>query len=309
MKTVILKIVIAVATIALVSAILLVSIGRPVHNQKAELDVASAYSEPQPLEYAAQPGINVSIEPPELLPNEITQTPERFLAYFETQKIDEAYPILLTDEFLVALQLYQQERFAVIYAYEELPLPIVSDVLMFMERAVGGNYIFGGQGNVLTKELIDDAFLITPDYFDAGRFEYFYEKSYDRAARGVYIPPRYPQDYAWDCSGLLWDSLNTLEVFEKYTDKTANATYEEYCTPITKEELQPGDLVFYRNDKGNITHMGIVGYDGYVYEAASGFVGVVKTQSLDVRIYKDLVRGGHLVFPLWNEFGRPNFYE
>ncbi len=293
--------------------ILLISCSRSQFIQQAELNLVSAHVEPQPVlasrsSVLPQVVINSNTEP-ETLANEIIHTPESFLAYFGTQEIDEAYKIVLTDEFVAELIVYQKEKFGNIYADEAPPLPVVRDILLFMERAVGGHYIFGGQGDVLTTKLLYSTNRLCPDYMNAGRLEYFLERTVPIGFEGIDIPPVYPTDFAWDCSGLWWDCVNTLDLFETYTDRTAMTTFEDYCTPITKEELRPGDLVFYRLPSGRISHMGIVGYDGYVYEAASGFVGVVKTQSLDVRIYEDLVRGGYLIFPLWNEFGRPTIYE
>ena len=313
MKTLIIKISLVVATVVLVAVILLVSCSSPVVSTRGELDIAYEYCEPEPAsEHAtisAQEQTEVQSAPPKPLPMDIVQSPETFLEYIETQNLDEAQKISLTDEFLIALDIYQQEKYDRIYAMRAPPLPVVKDILRFMERTVGGNYIFGGQGDVLTTSLIYKTNRIYPDYMTGGRLEYFVEKAVLQGFEGIDIPAVYPTDYAWDCSGLWWDCVNTLDLFSIYTDKTAAETFEYYSTPITKEELIPGDLVFYRNSTGRISHMGIVGYDGFVYEAASGFVGVVKTQSLDVRIYEDVVRGGHLIFPLWNEFGRPNFYR
>ena len=90
---------------------------------------------------------------------------------------------------------------------------------------------------------------------------------------------------------------------------TANGTYHTICTPITKAELRPGDIVFLRDPTGKISHMGIVGARGYIYEAASGFVGVVKKRTIDNRVYDDIVRGKVIAYPEWNVFGRPKIFE
>ena len=313
MKNVIFKTLFIIATIVLISLIMLVSCARPVHNQQAELDVVLAYCEPdtqrQSIDFSGQQTVIESEKEPETLASAITQSPENFLAYFKAHEIDAAQRILLTDELLTALKVFQREQYEALDEQDDELFPVVPDILLFMDRAVGGHYIFGSQGDVLTTQLINSTNQIHPDYLTAGRLEYFIENAVLRGFKGHTISPVYPRDYAWDCSGLWWDCINTLELFDRYTDRTAMQTFEDFCTPITKEELRPGDLVFYRLPEGRISHMGIVGYDRYIYEAASGFVGVIKTQSLDLRVYEDVVRGGHLIFPLWNEFGRPNFYK
>ena len=98
-------------------------------------------------------------------------------------------------------------------------------------------------------------------------------------------------------------------MYPEYTDRTAHDTYHDYCTPITKDELRPGDIVFVTGVNGRIGHMGIVGRHGYIYEAVGGFSGVVAKRTIDRRIYNDIVRGGILENAAWNTFGRPKIFE
>jgi len=207
----------------------------------------------------------------------------------------------LTAEETEAERAYYEEK----YADEPEPEGDVAALLDLLDTCVGGQYIIGGQGTEITYDFIDTMYRKYPDYFDNGRLEYFEliaEKTEDAGAA-------FPEDYSWDCSGLWWYAVNELALYDEYTDRTAHDTYYDYCTPINKDELVPGDIVFYMADDGHVSHMGIVGRHGYIYEAASGFVGVVCKRTIDKRIYNNIVSGGVIVSENWNAFGRPNIFE
>ena len=55
--------------------------------------------------------------------------------------------------------------------------------------------------------------------------------------------------------------------------------------------------------------MGIVGYGGVVFEAMSGYTGVVKLDSADDRTADRVVGSGSLTRSAWNTFGRPKIFE
>ncbi|MFA5676177.1 MAG: NlpC/P60 family protein [Christensenellales bacterium] len=208
-----------------------------------------------------------------------------------------------------ALSAEETERERAYYEYkyenEEQPQGDIERLLTFLDGCVGGQYIFGGQGHAITDSFIDSTYKIYPDYFDGGRLEYLRGIARSAQLNGH----RFPQDYAWDCSGLWWYAANELELYEEYTDKTAHDTYYDFCNPITKEELRPGDIVFVTNAEGRVAHMGIVGRHGFIYEAVSGFAGVVLKRTVDKRVYNDIVRGGVLQNNNWNTFGRPKIFE
>ena len=191
------------------------------------------------------------------------------------------------------------------YADEPEPEGDVLRLLDFLDTCVGGKYVFGGQGHAITDEFIDASYKTYPKYFDGGRLEYLR----DIAAQAQRHGYRFPEDYAWDCSGLWWYAVNELELYPEYIDRTAHDTYHEYCTPITKEELRPGDLVFVTGEEERIGHVGIVGRHGHIYEAVSGFAGVVYKRTIDKRVYVDIVRGGVFQNTDWNTFGRPKIFE
>lgn len=196
----------------------------------------------------------------------------------------------------------QREYYEEIYADEAAPSDKVQSLLDLLDTCVGGQYIFSGQGDPITTEFIDRVYELYPEYFSDGRLEYFTDIAEEHDGW------EFPEDYSWDCSGLWWYVVNELDYYEEYTDRTASDTYYDYCTPITKDELRPGDLVFVENAEGKIVHMGIVGRQGYIYEAVGGFSGVVRKRTVDTRVYYDIVRGGILVFDNWNLFGRPRIF-
>jgi cell wall-associated NlpC family hydrolase len=193
------------------------------------------------------------------------------------------------------------------YADEPEPEGDVARLLEVLDGCVGGQYVFAGQGNQITRQFIDTMYKKYPDYFSDGRLEYLQAIADDAAANGY----DYPADYAWDCSGLWWYAASdVLNLYGTPTDRTAQDTYDDYCTPITKDELRPGDLVFVEGVDGKIAHMAVVGRHGYIYEAPSGFCGVVLKRTVDKRVYYNIVNTGEIyVGTNWNKFGRPKIFE
>lgn len=179
MKHVLIKTSIAITTLVLVALILLVSFERPVYMQRAELNVVSAYSAPDDdpsqltkLATMTKP-LLVSTYEQEPSMAQKALTPESFLMHYSEQDITKPQRVILSDEFLREYQQYQKERFKDYYAQKTNTLAIIDDVLQFMESAVGGHYIFGAQGDILTVKLIYDTNRIHPDYMNSGRLAYF----------------------------------------------------------------------------------------------------------------------------------------
>ena len=198
-----------------------------------------------------------------------------------------------------------REYYEAKYADEEMPSAKVQTLLDFLDTCVGGQYIFSGQGDRITTNFVEKVSELYPDYFTEGRLEYFTDIAETSEQEGSW---EFPQDYCWDCSGLWWYAVNELNFYSEYTDRTASDTYYDYCTPLDKEDLQPGDLVFVEDD-GKIVHMGIVGQHGYIYEAAGSLCGVVKKRTVDKRIYNNIVNGGVEIGVSWNLFGRPIIFQ
>jgi hypothetical protein len=188
--------------------------------------------------------------------------------------------------------------------------PEVRAFLDIVSGCVGGKYIYGAQGTKVTEACVRAGQKSKPSYYTGGRFEFLLAlgKKCDAAKKWAY-----PEDYSWDCSGLFWYAMAKLGYIKNSNgvvvkDATAHGTYHEYCVPITKGELRPGDCVFYKNSSGRITHMGIVGEGGVIYEAASGYTGVVKLASVDVRKIPRIVGSGSLTKSAWNVYGRPKCF-
>ena len=181
----------------------------------------------------------------------------------------------------------------------------ISRTLDIVASCVGGKYIYGGQGKKITESYVRRQAERYPQYFTGGRFEFLLDIGKRCDASGVW---QFPEDYCWDCSGLWWYSANKAGIYSKNIDTTANTFYHTYCVPVEKSALIAGDAVFYRNSSGRITHMGIVGKNGVIYEAMSGYVGVIVGDSVNDRTAPRIVGSGNYTRRPWNAFGRPKIF-
>lgn len=169
-------------------------------------------------------------------------------------------------------------------------------------------YIFGAEGGKITRSYVLSRNKAHPEYFTNGRLEMLLKIADECEKKGEWV---YPIHHAWDCSGLWWYGANKTKLYgDKEVDSTAAGVYANYCAPIDKQELRPGDLVFYKSrSAGKITHMGIVGNGGVVYEAMSGYTGVVTCESVDDRtaVYLPGKRKAGQTYKrsAWTHFGRP----
>lgn len=99
---------------------------------------------------------------------------------------------------------------------------------------------------------------------------------------------------AFDCSGLVCWLLSMVGAVQKGFDTTAEGLMG-YCKRLSRGELKAGDLVFKKDSKGHIFHVGVVVDDALnVVEAAGRDLGVVK---------RPISANG------WNTYGRPSFFE
>ena len=132
----------------------------------------------------------------------------------------------------------------------------------------GDLYMFGAKGEKASIAVLDKLKARNPSYFTSGRYEYL-KREIEKARReGRTI-------YAFDCSGLVWYKAGRTTRWGKAYN--ANTTLASHCAKITKAELLPGDVV------GSSGHIGIVGWDGEIVEAAGGNYGVVVSAGVDVR--------------------------
>lgn len=182
----------------------------------------------------------------------------------------------------------------------------VKRTIDIVKSCVGGKYIFGAQGTKITEAYVKKQAKKHPAYFTGGRYEYLLKIGKECDKSGVWD---FPDDYAWDCSGLWWYSANKSGIYGRYIDTTANTFYKSYCTPIKKSQLITGDGVFYKNSSGRITHMAVVGENGVVHEAMSGYVGVITGSSVNDRTADKIVGSGTYTKKPWNVFGRPKIFK
>ena len=94
----------------------------------------------------------------------------------------------------------------------------------------------------------------------------------------------------FDCSGLVQYVYRTLGI---NLTRVSQTQYLEGA-PLTRDELQPGDLVFFEKN-GDVHHVGIYAGDGYMIHAP--YTGaVVSYQSIDSDYYKSQFCGGRRVY-------------
>ena len=94
----------------------------------------------------------------------------------------------------------------------------------------------------------------------------------------------------FDCSGLVQYVYKNLGIT---LNRVSQDQYRQGM-PLTREELMPGDLVFFE-DNGDVHHVGIYVGDGYMIHAP--YTGaVVSYQSIDTPYYKSQFCGGRRVY-------------
>jgi hypothetical protein len=185
----------------------------------------------------------------------------------------------------------------------------VKATLDIIKSCAGGKYVYGAQGHKITTELIKKGIASVPDYYTGNRGKMLLAVAAKAEAAGEW---KFPGDYCWDCSGLWWYAADKLDLFGTVKDSTAHGMYHGYCIPINKNETRAGDCAFYQNSSGRITHMAVIGENGVVYEAMSGYVGVVQQDSILDRTAYRLPgvdnAGAKFSKSAWNVFGRPKCF-
>ncbi len=132
--------------------------------------------------------------------------------------------------------------------------------LELIRSKLGCGYVYGAQGEVMTSELLGT--LVNR----FGRENYYFSG---------YSAEKWLGKECFDCSGLIVWALQQLGLLN--TDLTADGLYR-ICEPISREALEPGDLVFYQNSNGYKAHVGVYMGNGRVIHARGTAYGVVETE-------------------------------
>lgn len=97
---------------------------------------------------------------------------------------------------------------------------------------------------------------------------------------------------AFDCSGLVTYAHRQIGVA---VPRTAAQQFEA-ATPVTRGELRPGDLVFFRLESRAVSHVGIYAGDGrFVHAPQRG--GHVRVASLDDEVFRRSFAGAGRLYP------------
>ena len=137
------------------------------------------------------------------------------------------------------------------------------EFITLVASKTGCGYVYGSQGEILTKELLDK--LVKT--FGSGHY-YGDDKN---AAQWM-------GKQCFDCSGLVIWTLQQMKILKSTEDYNSQGIYDKLCVPVTKESLQPGDLCFVKGSPtGNISHTGIFTGNNEVVHARGTKYGVVKT--------------------------------
>lgn len=181
-------------------------------------------------------------------------------------------------------------------------------MLDYIEKRVGDLYVYGSQGEEADSGVIDWSAKCFPGNTTQLRANRM--KSYAAAHKTNEAGEKLR---AVDCSGLFWAAENEYELplvdGVDIDDSTADGLYNTYCVPISKADLQPLDLVF----TADLTHMGIVGRNGKIYEAAGSDIGVVCNDNVDARRVKSIFGtaygcSDYYTKSPWTKFGRLKIY-
>ncbi len=192
--------------------------------------------------------------------------------------------------------------------YRQMLIDKREQMLDYIEKRVGDIYVYGSQGEDAGDAVINWSAHCFPSSTTAQRAARMkkYVKEHPLNACGEPIK-------AHDCSGLFWAAENIVELplvdGKDIDDATAEGLYRSYCTPIQKDELQPLDLVF----NSTLTHVGIVGRGGKIYEAAGSDIGVVVNDNVDDRTVPSIYGTKYGLSTsyskaAWTKFGRLKIY-
>ncbi|WP_303851500.1 NlpC/P60 family protein [Seleniivibrio woodruffii] len=147
---------------------------------------------------------------------------------------------------------------------------------------------------------IDVFYVVAPDEYEAAKPEYLGDVSglrkaiVETAMRYIGVPYEWGgvSDAGFDCSGLTMAvyRLNGLDL-----PRVSHEQFEE-GSYVSKDELQPGDLVFFDTRRlGRVSHVGIyIGNGKFVHAPSRG--KHVRVENLDLDYFVRSYRGGRSYF-------------
>lgn len=124
---------------------------------------------------------------------------------------------------------------------------------------LGCGYVWGAQGEFLTAEKLKE-------FENSNGIQHYVCSSFNAE--------NWIDKQCFDCSGLVLWCLQKLGCVPEGRDYNAEMLYHQLCTPISREELKPGDLVFI--SANGIDHVGIYQGEGKTIEAKGTAYGVVE---------------------------------
>ena len=142
---------------------------------------------------------------------------------------------------------------------------MVNRLLELAKTKLGCGYVWGSDGEheVLTQEDLNN-YIKTH-----GRNHYVFNDS-----QGVVDASKWIGKQCFDFSGLIVYCLRKLGYINQNQDYNAEMFLSQLCTTVAYKDLKEGDLVFIKNEKNEINHIGIYAGDGKVVEAIGTRWGV-----------------------------------
>lgn len=241
--------------------------------------------------FKAQAMATVDVTLPEpVITEHILEEGEKFYPVYEDSEMGLLY---FYDEDIIEVEEISTSGKAVTVKKKKITEKQVKDVAYYRSLAASRNRVecfIGSQTPTLTPENIDT-------YSYSGSQMSIYDDTMgnavvNEAKKYLGIP------YVWggtstsgfDCSGLVQYVYKNLGVM---LNRVSQDQYKQGM-PLTREQLMPGDLVFFEKN-GDVHHVGIYVGNGYMIHAP--YTGaVVSYQSIDTPYYKSQFCGGRRVY-------------